>query len=128
MALQLEGSRRWDFSLKAAARGRALEREFILHDDAVVLHGEDRVIGLLAVGVKLGRRELDVVGLPLQRREAHIHLGRAVLVDAATFVIQALQAEAIEDLYFIAVLHIDAAVRAALATAKGLERQEEFQV
>ena len=128
MALQVEGSGSGDFGLEAAAGGGALELEVVVDGHAVVDDRDDRVGGLLAVGIELGGGELDVIGLPLEGREAHVHLGRGVLVDAAALVIEALEAEAIEDLDFVAVLEVEAAVGATLATAERLERQEEFEV
>ena len=75
MALELEGSGSGDFVLKAATRGGLLELKVILHDDAVMLHGEESAAGFLAVGIELGRGKLDVVSLPLEGREAHVHFG-----------------------------------------------------
>ena len=128
MALQVEGAGSGDFGLEAATGGRALEFEAVMDGDAVVADGDDGVGGLLAVLVELGGGEVDVVGLPLQGREAHVHLGRGVLIDAAALVIEALEAEAVEDLDFVAVLEVQAAIGATLAAAERLERQEEFEV
>ena len=55
-------------------------------------------------------------------------LGGAVLIDAAALIIEALEAETIEYLNLVAILDVDAAVGATLATAEGLEGQEELDV
>ena len=93
-----------------------------------MLHGQDGVGGLLAGRVELRRRELHVIGLPLEGREAQVHLGGAVLVDPTALVIDALESEAVEHLDLVAVLDVDAAVGTALAATEGLERQEELEV
>ena len=99
-----------------------------MDEHAVVLHGEGGVLGLLAVSIELRLGELDVVGLPGERGEAHVH-ERAVLgVDAAALVVLALEAEAVEHLHLVTILQIDAAVAAILTAPGGLEGQEEFNV
>src|SRR5439155_1533611 len=73
----------------------------------------DRDLGsrrALAARIEARGGEVDVVGLPAQGRQAHVDLRLELLIEAAAFVVLALEAEAVEDLAFVAVLEIDAAV------------------
>ena len=128
MALELDGAWGGDFGFEAAAWGGGLEFEVVLDDDAVVFYGEDGGVGFFTGGVELGGGVGDVVGLPLEGGIAHVELGSAVVVDAAALVVFALEAETVEDLQFIAVLDVDAAVAPALAAAEGFEGEDEFEV
>src|SRR5262249_48704158 len=83
---------------------------------------------LFATAVETRGREVNVIRLPRERRQAHIHERRVLRVEAAAFVVLALEAEAVEDLEFVAVLHVDAAVGPALPAGVRHERQEELQV
>ena len=78
--------------------------------------------------VELGRRVVDVVGLPGQRRKAHVHARRLDAVDAAALVVLALQAERVEHLHFVAALQIAAAVAAPLSARRRHERQQKLDV
>ena len=72
MALQLNAAAGRPFGLSTA--GWALDLLMVMDDDAVVLDRGDRVLVLLAVGIELRSLEIDVISLPGQRREAHVHL------------------------------------------------------
>ena len=84
----------------------------VVDDDSVVPHGHAAVLRLLAVG-ELSGREIDVVGLPRQRREGHVEVRFLDRGDAAALVVVRLQPERIEHLHFIAALQITPAVAAA---------------
>src|ERR1051326_3552273 len=99
VALQLNGAGSRAFG--HAATGRAVDLHFVVDKDAVVLHGDDGVPGILALGVEPGGGEVDVVGLPRERREAQV-LGRLHLgIDAAALVVLALEPEAVQHLDFV---------------------------
>lgn len=70
--LQLDRTRLRRFLLSAA--GRALDFLILMDEHAIVFHGRNGVFDFLAVRAELGRREIRVVGLPLQWREAHVEL------------------------------------------------------
>src|SRR5262249_6065239 len=100
-------------------RGAGLEREGVVDLDAVVPDaGDDLAVGLL---------DLDVVGLPGQRRQAHVHAGGLLAVEGAALVLLALQAEAVQHLDLDAV-HEDAAVAAALAARLRHEGRAQLDV
>ena len=95
---------------------------------AVVEQRDSRVGDLVTRVVKAGGREPDVIGLPNQRRQAHVHVRRLLAVQAAAFVGHAFQAERVQDLHLVALLDVDAAVAASLAGRIRHVRQSEFQV
>src|SRR5579883_92054 len=126
VVLELEGAGRGGFFLTAGAFLRELNVVVNLH--AVVIDRRAAVLRLLAIRAELGGRELDVVGLPHHWREAHIHERFVLRVDPTALVVFTLQAEAIENLTFVAVLNVHAAISALLTGAVGHPRQAEFDV
>src|SRR5262249_49270792 len=103
-------------------RLRALlgNRIVLVNLDTVVPDGGAQIT--LVIGL-----DLDVVGLPDQRRKAHVDLRLAVAVKRAALVVLALQAETVEHLNLLAE-KIDAAVAASLATLLRLIRRAELQM
>src|SRR5262245_16933625 len=101
------------------------ELDGVVDLDAVVPHGD---LGDLLLGRRIGRvaLELDVVGLPRQRREAHVDAGRFLAIEAAALVGLAFEAEAVEHLDLVLAVKVDAAVAAALAAGAGLERRAKL--
>ena len=126
MALELDGAAGRVFLLAAA--GGAGDFHLVVDEHVVVLHGDDGVLRLLAFAVELRGGEINVVGLPHEGRETHVHARLGLRVDAAALVVQPLEAEAVQHLHLVAVLHIDAAVRPALAATERLEGQDELDV
>ena len=63
------------------------ELRFVLHDDAVVAHGHDGVVGFFASGVECSGRKINVIRLPLQWGKAHVDGGGSHRVDATGFII-----------------------------------------
>lgn len=100
----------------------------ILHGDPVVLHRDNGRMDFFTGGIELGGGEVDVVGLPLEWRIAHVDLGPAVFVYAAAFIICSLEPKAVEHLQFVAVLEIDPAVAPSLASPEGFEGEEELDM
>ena len=68
-----------------------------------------------------GIGELHVVGLPLERRQAHVHDRIGLGVDATALVVFPFQPKRIEDLHLVMVHLIKAAVAPALSARGGLE-------
>ena len=64
----------------------------------------------LAVLIELGVSILDVIGLPRQRRQAHVKLGSGYRIDSTTLIHQSLEPKGIEHLSLPAPLVIDSAV------------------
>ena len=92
MVLQVEEAR--FRALGQRAGGGALgQLDVVMDYHAVVADGGTGVGGLLAVLVKLGRGEVDVVCLPLQRRKAHVHIRISDRVNAAALVVFAGEAK-----------------------------------
>ncbi len=75
-----------------------------------------------------GVGEVDVVRLPLERRQAHVDLRLELGVDAAALVVLAVEAEAVEDLHLVHVDLVEAAVAAALVAGVGAVRLQELEV
>ena len=92
--------------------GGVRQFDVVVDDDSVVPHGHASVLRLLAVR-ELSGGEIDVVGLPRQRREGHVDVRLFDRRDAAALVVVRLQPERIEHLHFIAALQITPAVAAA---------------
>lgn len=108
--------------------GAVGEFDVVLDEDAIVADGEAGGGGFLAVGVVFRGGEIDIVGLPGERWEAEVLAGGGDFVEAAAFVVFAVEAEAVEHLDFVAALEVDAAVAAGLATGVGHEGEAEFDV
>src|SRR5580704_10327623 len=90
---------------------------------------DDRVFPFrLLVGCKAGGPKFNVVGLPRERRQAHVHKRLGLLVDPAALIVQALQAKRVEDLDFVLILEINAAVAAPLSTSIWHEGCAKFDV
>ena len=127
MVLEVDGTRGGAVGNFGSASGCG-EFDVVLDDGAVVGDGEAGVGGFLAGGVVLSGGEVDVVGLPGEGWEAEVLAGGGDFVEAAAFVVFAVEAEAVEHLNFVAALEVDAAVAAGLATGVGHEGEAEFDV
>lgn len=125
MALELHRAGR-AFGFLAVSAGWAFDLQILVDDDAVVAEGERCWRLLSIVDHRVG--ELGVVGLPGERGEAHVHVRRGVFIDAATFVIQAFESEAIEDLHFVVVDLIKAGIAPALTAGGGAIGQHELHM
>lgn len=90
--------------------------------------GDFGVGGLFAFGIEFRGGEVDVVGLPAEGRVTHVDFGNGDFVEAATFVVFAFEAEAVEHLDFISSLEVDAAVTAFLAAPGGGVGEAEFEM
>ena len=77
---------------------------------------------------ELRSREVNVVGLPLERRQAGVDPRGRDRIDAATLVMPPVQAKAVENLHLVTTLDIDAAVPAALTAIEWLIGEAEFDV
>jgi hypothetical protein len=97
MILQIDRSRFWTFLHRMGCRG-VIQFEVVVHFDSVMQDRHAGVFDLLAGIVISGRCVVDVVSLPGQRREAHIHGRIADRINAATLVVFSFQAERIENL------------------------------
>src|SRR5262245_3773487 len=98
-----------------------------MNNHAVVLHRDVGRRYALAI-LEAGGGEIDVVGLPSQGRQAHINERIGLLIKPAAFVVEPLQAEAVENLQLIAVLQIDATISTALSGGVGHEGKSKFQM
>ena len=63
--------------------------ELVVDEHAIVVDGEEGFASLAF--------HLDLVGLPAEWRQAHIHLGLCLFVDAATLVVHAIKSGRILD-------------------------------
>ena len=96
--------------------------------DSVVTDGHAGIVRLFPVRAEAGGGELDVIRLPLQRRETHVHRRRLHAVDPAGLIVFALEPEGIEHLHFIPPLRVDAAVASLLPAGSRLVGGAEFEV
>src|SRR5258708_424885 len=94
---------------------------------AVVLDRDGPVLYLFSAG-EFRRRVVDGVSLPGEWREAHVHVGGLDAVNAAAFVVLALEPKRIEHLHFITALQIATAVAASLSTGLGHEGEQKLDV
>ncbi len=81
-----------------------------------------------AVLVKLRSREIDVVGLPSERRKAHVDPRVGDRVDAAKFVFRPFEPKRIKDLRFVAAVVIDAAITTTLTSGVRFIGRANLQV
>ena len=124
VTLQVDGPRAGTFRLLTSRRPPKLA---VVDQHAVVADGHSG-IGHLLVTLELRRREVEIVRLPNHRRQAHVHVRFPHLVEAAALVVAALQTKRVEHLTLVAVVDVDAAVGAPLASGLRHPRQAEFQV
>ena len=129
VVLEVDGAGAF-FAFESAEKrgGRMGYVQVLVDHHAVVADGHAGVFDLLAVFVEARCSEDDVVGLPLERRGAHVDPGSGDAVDSPTLVRAALEAVTVEDLDLVASLEIDAAVSAALSPGLGLEGGAELEV
>lgn len=127
MILEVQWAGFWRFA-GDTTWGFAWKLEVVVDKDAVVVDGDSSVGRFLTLGVEFGSFENDVVGLPGERRVAHVQAGVGDLVDTAAFVVFTSQAEGVEDLQFVTAVNVHAAVASSLTTITRLERGLEFEV
>ena len=92
---------------------------------SVLLNGDLGILNFVSRGIPSRRRELDVVGLPGQRRKGHVDQRCALFIERSALALgfnricgkqvgQTLT-EAVENLQLIPLLQIDAAIPASLS-------------
>ena len=75
-----------------------------------------------------GEAVLDVVGLPGERRVAHVDVGGLDAVNAPALVVPSIEGETVEHLDFVPTADVDAAVAPALSPGKRFEAETELDV
>src|SRR5690606_18279149 len=75
-----------------------------------------------------GALVLDVVRLPLKRRQAHVKERVGLAVNAAALVVLAVETEGVEDLDLVQLGLVEAAVAPALAASGRTIREHELDV
>ena len=80
------------FGAPAAGSRSFVEFVVVMNHDSVVAGGDASVFDLFAVFEAWGG-ELDVVGLPSEGREAHVHRGRLFAVEGAAEIELSLDSE-----------------------------------
>ena len=100
-----------------------------MNHDPVVAGGDTGVLDLLAVLETRGS-EFDVIGLPREGREAHVHHRRFLAVEGAAEIELSLDPKGVEDLSLVVVEDIDSAVSPVLVARLDLwlERGTKFEV
>lgn len=92
MVLQKEWS--WLGGFTAGPAGGPFGKfDIIMNDHTVVTDGHPGIFCFLAISPELGSSKVDVVGLPGERRETHIHCRSSRSVDSSAFIIQPFETE-----------------------------------
>ena len=99
----------------------------IMNADTVLPDRDTSIFYLLAVFVT-SRREVNVVRLPCERREAGVDFRFCNRIDPAALVVLAFQTKRIQHLAFVAALNIDTTVAARLTACRRLERCAKLDV
>src|SRR5262245_2146955 len=96
MTLKAQNARR---SLRLTGRATCRSRNFnvVVDEYAIEPGGKTCASNLLTRCVQRGTGEVDVIGLPQQWWQTHVHFGCEALVNAPTFVVFAVQAKRVED-------------------------------
>ena len=94
---------------------------------AVMKNGNASVFHFLAV-LEFCSGEINIIGLPSKRREAHVHIRRFNAVNAAALVVFSSKPKRVEHLHLITGLQITTAIAAPLPSGLGLKRQFKFDV
>ena len=126
MPLQLDNAGR-SFRFPPGPSGLPVDLKFFVNGDAIESGGKNCIPDLLSI-LHHRRIEIDIVGLPLQGRETHVHLRIRLLVNTSALVIQPHQAERIEDLHLVEINLVKSAVPPPLASRIGLEGKHELHV
>ena len=98
--MQFDGP--WFVGLRLPRACFSFDFKVVVNCNAVVQNGDSGVASLVAFGVELRRSKGDVVGLPLQGRQAHVLIGTLISIQRTAFVFDAFQPERIEYLDFVA--------------------------
>ena len=101
---------------------------FIVNEHSVEFNGHVGPGGAVSAVVKFGCGEIDIVGLPGEGRQTHVHVGLGDGVDAATFVHLPIEGEGVEDLGFPAPAEVNPAVSPALSASEGFVGSAKLKV
>ena len=126
MILEENGTRFRAFSHRGSCSSMITDG-LVVDENSVVINGHDGVCGLLAI-LKLGCCEIDIIGLPCERRVAHIEKWSLSGVDAPTLVVTTFQRKGIEYLHLVSPVGIKTAVPTTLSTSLGLVRRAKLDV
>lgn len=127
MILQIDRAGLGPF-LHGVGGGRVIQFQIVVNFDTVVQDGHASMLHFLPGIVIRGGSVVDVVGLPGQRWEAHIHGRGTDGVNASALVVFSLESERIQNLSFVASLHVATAVASPLSTSEWLEWKPKFQM
>ena len=111
-----------------ASTGLILQFNVVLDDYAIQPRGNAGVANFGSIGSPSWRGKPDIVGLPNQRWQRHIHSRRTIPVQRPGTVKYRTFAERIENLALISSLDINATVATSLVTCFGHVRQAKLQM
>ena len=126
MALQLHRSGS-SFRFATGSAGFSRYLEIVVNDDTIQANRDFGVFDLLPV-LRFGVGEVDVVGLPTERRKAGIHFGVLDRINAAAFIVRSLQSKGVENLHLEVVDLVKSAVSPTLAAGCRTVGKQELKV
>ncbi len=126
VTLQFDGSG-GALGIASGTAGLAVNLQILVDHHAIVLKRHAGVLHLLAVNAH-GIGKLHIVGLPLERRKAHVHDRIGLGVDAAALVVFALKSKRIKNLHLVMIHLVKTTVAAALSTRSRVEGKEKLNV
>ena len=97
----------------------SFEFKVVVNFHTILPNGDHGIFDLLTFAVETGRFEFDIISLPLKRWETHIKIGSFVTVQRAAMVEFEIESERVQDLYFITLLNVTAAIPAILSDPIG---------
>src|SRR5262249_690342 len=114
--------------LACASRSQLWNLEVVVNHNAVVTHGHASVLDFLAVAVKAGGSKVYVVSLPREGRKTGVYAGLVDRINAAAFVVFAVQTKRTKNLDLVGALNVQAAVASSLSGGGRHERRAKLQV
>ncbi len=91
----LQVNRQWLWPLRLSSPRLIAQLPVAVNRFTVMKYRQSRIGRFLARGIPLRRGELNVVSLPGQRRETHVHIGLLLPIKSTALIMHSLQPEGI---------------------------------
>ena len=126
VALQLHWSGS-SFRFATGSAGFSRYLEIVVNDDPIQANRDFGVFDLLPV-LRFGVGEVDVVGLPTERRKAGIHVRVLDRINATAFIVRSLQSKGVKNLHLEVVDLVKSAVSPTLPAGCRTVGKQELKV
>ncbi len=126
MVLEPGGQRIRTF--RFAGAGFSWHIDIVVDQHTVVPHADAGVCDLLAILIVPRSAEHDVIRLPLERWQRHVHIRRSQPIEGAGSVVRGEFGKRIQNLHFVATLQIHTTVGPSLPAGGGHVRQAELHM